>query len=252
MFKKLLVPSLLLVVAVQSSFGQGTPLSTTSVDWFNSATTLLRDLNGVALTQGTANVNTDGDLVQLGYFSAGTAANNFAGNWIPLTGSGATLHTSIGDSPDLSGLGAGRIGFSTTFTFGTNQVKVYDAGNFDTGAYATQSSISITSNGGVGSPPTGQVLAIRFFDTTAGTSGHYNTVSNDNWVWASPTEAGGGAILSPINLGQNGITLEWEDPANTFRTSLFVVAIPEPSTYASAMVGFGLLGLAAMRRRVKG
>src|SRR6202030_3313366 len=116
--------------------------------------------SGVALTQGTANVNTDGDLIQLGYFSAGTAGNNFAGTWTPLTGAGG-LNTSIGDSPDLSGLGNGRIGFTTTFHFSSSQVDVYDAAAPDPGHYLTQSSITISSQ-----PAAGQVLAIRFYDTT--------------------------------------------------------------------------------------
>jgi len=52
-----------------------------------------------------------------------------------------------------------------------------------------------------------------------------------------------------INLDQTSSPLVWQDPANAFRTSLS--AVPEPSTYASALVGFALFGIGAVRRRFK-
>src|SRR6202000_1191594 len=120
-----------------------TALSTTEVDWFNNSSTLLRDLNGVALTQGTANLNSDGALVQLGYFSAGTSANNFAGTWIPITGSSATGRTSVGDSGDLSGAGAGTLAFTTVFHFNTSTPIVFEAQG--AGEYPTTSAVTISS-----------------------------------------------------------------------------------------------------------
>lgn len=216
---------------------------TTSVDWFNNASTLLRDGAGIALTQGTT-ANTDGALVQLGYFSAGTSASNFAGTWIPITGFGPTLHTSIGDSSDLSGSGAGVIAFNTFFTAGSSAVQVYDLSAGDTGQYFTQSSITITNT----TPPNGQVLAIRFYDSASG-NGSYNTVSSDSWLWQSPNTPGGGIVS--LNLGAS--TLEFESVSafglagTEFRT---VILIPEPSTYA--LIGVGALGLMiAYRRRAK-
>jgi hypothetical protein len=236
--RKLTLLTLILAGSLGTAFSQ-TTLSTTEVDWFNSAATLLLNGSGVALTQGTT-ANNDGDWVQLGYFSAGTAANNFSGTWTPLTAAGG-LPTTIGDSPDLSGLGNGRIGFSTTFHFGSNVVDVYDSLN-DTGHYLTQSSQTI----GASAPPSGQVLAIRFYDSTS-TSGHYNTVSADTWQWVTPTDAGSFVV---INLATS--TLEWESVSvfgltgTEFKT---VLPIPEPSTYA--LLGLGAVGMIGLRRRLK-
>lgn len=225
---------------------------TTTVNWDNFSGTpsnqdalLFRDSSGVALTQGVATSNTDGALIQLGYFSGGTTANNFAGTWIPITGFGPTLHTSIGDSPDLSGGGLGIIFFNTFFSLNTNDVQVYSPfpPTPDPGAYITQSSIQITNT----TPPNNQVLAIRFYDTTTGTSGNYNTVSADDWLWQTPNTSG--PIVS-INLETNvffgGAPLEFEDFNNPFETAIL---IPEPSTYALLMLG--LLGAAIGRRRFK-
>lgn len=218
-------------------FGQGpTALSTTTIDWFNSATTLFLNGSGVALTQGSATLNTDGALVQLGYFDLANTSNNFAGTWVPLTGFGTAGKTTIGDSPDLTGLGDGRIGFTTTFHFGSNQHEVYDP-VFDLGSYITQSQspISLTN------PPAGQVLAIRFYDSNAG--GAYNTVSADNWQWVTPTDAGSTLL---INVATS--TLEWQDPANAFRTS--ILPIPEPSTSALLLTtALAVYGYRRARRR---
>jgi predicted RecA/RadA family phage recombinase len=232
-----------------SAFAQGTPLSTTTADWFNNSSTLFRDGAGVALSQGVAATNNDGMLVQIGYFSAANAANNFAGVWIPLTGAGASSNTTIGDSPGNTGLGAGRIGFTTTWHFGSSNVEVYDS-SMDSGFYNTQSSIAITANPNTstGAPPQGQVLAIRFYDTNNGAAGsHYNTVSSDTWTWQGPTENGGGANIL-LNVGTS--VLEWESVAvfgltgTEFRT---VILVPEPSSIALIGLGVGLVPL--LRRR---
>jgi hypothetical protein len=233
----IVVGFLVLVGAVSTSLGQ-TPLSTTEVDWFNDSTTLLRDFNGALLTQGSANLNSDGDLVQLGYYAGATAANNFTGTWTPITGATSVGKTAIGDSFDLSGAGAGVLAFTTVFHFGTSTPIVFEAQG--AGEYTTQSAVSISST----TPPTGQILSIRFYDTTAGTSGHYNAVSADNWAWQTPTDFGQVVL---INMATS--TLEWQDPTNPFKTSLSVIPVPEPSTYA--LFGLGAVGMMALRRRVK-
>jgi hypothetical protein len=212
----------------------------TTVDWFNNSSTLLLDSTGAALPQGVAAINTDGALVQLGYFSMGTTSSNFAGTWIPITGFGPTLHTSIGDSSDNSGLGAGLIGFNTFFTAGSSTVQVYDATAGDTGQYFTQSSITISNT----LPPSSQVLAIRFYNTTTGTSGFYNTVSSDTWLWQTPNTTGGGMVA--INLGSSTLEFEASGPLNDFRT---VIPVPEPSTFA--LLAVSALGLVLIRRRAK-
>jgi PEP-CTERM motif-containing protein len=217
-------------------FGQ---TDTTTVNWFNDASTLLRNSSGTALSQGNASLNTDGMLVQLGYFSTGTAANNFSGTWTPLTGATAPF-TTIGDSSDLAGSGNGMIQFSTFFHPGTTAVQVY-LPVLDPGAYATMSSVTVS----LATPPPNQVLAIRFYDT-ANTTGHYNTVSSDTWLWQSPAAS---PVTVTINLAAS--TLEWESVAQGFSGTEFktVLPIPEPSTYA--LFGLGAVGMMALRRRVK-
>lgn len=206
------------------------PSGDTTVSWFNNSSTLLRDSANAPLSQGLAGTNQDGALVQLGYFTSGTAANNFAGTFIPLT-----IGTRIGDSANLSGEGAGRIGFQAFFSSDTNVVNIYDMG-LDAGAYATTSFDIITAS----TPLANQVLAIRFFDTTNGASGFFNTVSADTWLWQSPTPLGATVVIDFANSA-----LEWQDTANPFRT---LIPIPEPSSAAIVLVS-GLLSCAMRRRR---
>lgn len=206
------------------------PSGDTTVSWFNNGSTLLLDSVGAPLSQGVAGTNRDGMLVQLGYFTAGNAANNFAGEFIPLT-----IGTRIGDSSNLSGAGAGRVQFTTFFSLGSNVVNVFDGS--DPGYYTTGSFAAITAT----TPADGQILAIRFFDTTNGASGFFNTVSADSWAWQSPTPLGETVIID-FSLS----TLEWQDSANPFRT---LIAIPEPSTGSLILLGT-LLGLTTRRRRI--
>jgi PEP-CTERM motif len=241
-----------LLATMGSAFSQ----ANTTVNWsnfsFDSATqnaVLFRDSSGNPLSQGTGNVNTDGSLVQLGYYDAGTVANPFAGNWIPLTGFGPTLHTSVGDSgsnPTSGGSGAGIIDFVTVFNLGTSSAVVYPG---DSGTYATQSSISITST----TPPNGQILSIRFYNTTNGT-GLYNAVSASDWQWQTPTTTGGGAIVNLLiadafadGAGGSLADLIWQaGGSNAFKT---VIPVPEPSTFV--LLGLGAIGMMGLRRRVK-
>jgi len=236
---------------------------TTSVVWGNfsgnTATQnaiLLLNGSGNSLSQGVPTQNTDGFLVQLGFFEGSTGANNFTGTWRPLTGAVFSqlptqpARTSIGDSSNNTGAGNGVISFQTFFLSGENQPFVYDPAF--AGAYQTQSSITITNT----TPPSGQVLAIRFYDTTNGASGFYNTVSADNWTWQAPNTPGGGQVNIVMannftNPGGAVPPLEFESfpafgAAGDFRT---VILVPEPSTYALLMVG--LMGAAFARRRFK-
>jgi len=200
-------------------------------------------MNGVALSQGAANVNTDGTLVQLGFFTGSTGVG-FTGDWVPITGATfaqlptSPARTAIGDSEGLTGAGNGRIAFSTVFHFNTNTPVVFEG---QTGEYTTLSSVTISST----QPPSSQVLGIRFYDSS-NASGKFNTVEAANWNWQTPTDLGQVVL---INLDQTSSPLVWQDPANAFRTSLS--AVPEPSTYASALVGFALFGIGAVRRRFK-
>ena len=244
------------LIATGMSFAQ----DTTTVNWGNfsaNSTTqnaiLFRDGSGNALSQGVAANNTDGMLVQLGYFTGATAANNFTGSWVPLTGAvfnslpTQPARTSIGDAFNNnggggSGSGNGVIDFQTFFALGVgadNMPFVYDP-NFS-GSYQTQSAVTVSNT----TPPNGQILSIRFYDSTTN-SGHYNTVSADSWAWQSPNTSGGGqvniSIATLFNDGPGGslADLEWESVSmfglngTEFKT---VLPIPEPSSLALLALG---------------
>jgi len=242
-----------LIATVGSAFSQ----ANTTVNWSNftfdsgtQSSVLFRDINGNALSQGTGSTNTDGMLVQLGFYDQATAGNNFLGNWVALTGFGGTLHTSIGDSgsnPGSGGSGNGIIDFVTLINLNTSNPVVYPG---DTGTYATQSQISITSS----APTNGQILSIRFYDTSTGTTGHYNAVSASDWTWQTPTTTGGGAVVNLLIAdafadgpgGSLGDLVFQAGGVNAFKTT---IPIPEPSTYA--LLGLGAAGMVALRRRAK-
>jgi hypothetical protein len=213
--KRLLFTLTLLAAATLNAFA----VPTTTVDWFNNNATAFRDAAGNPLAQGAAALNSDGMLVQLGYFTAATPANKFAGTWMPITGVAGVARTTVGDSHNLTGAGAGRIQFNTYFTSGSAQVNVYAPG--DTGAYASAAAQAISGT----TPPNNQILAIRFYDTSDGADGSYNTVSSDSWRWSSPTEAGAVVTIDVANS-----TLAFQDSANAFRTTLLVNPPPPTPT----------------------
>jgi hypothetical protein len=221
-------------------------LVTATSAWSQANTTAA----GTPLSQGVVTANTDGMLIQLGYYSAATAGNNFAGTWIPITGFGSALHTSIGDTSDLSGAGDGIGDFVASFGgafLSTTSVQVYPGVPPNPGTYVTQSSVPITTT----QPPNNQIMSIRFYDTTTGTSGNYNAVSANDWLWAVPTTAGGGATVSfSLSDAFQGVTaallFEASGAGNDFRT-VIPVPIPEPSTFA--LLGLGALGVVVGNRR---
>lgn len=196
--------------------------ATTTVNWFNSSGTTLRDTNGTPLSPGAADTNSDGMLVQLGYYANATAANKFAGTWVPITGAIGLPRTSVGDSPRQSAAEGGAVGFNTFFIAGSADVEVYDPAVGDVGHYQTRSSVAITST----TPPDQQLLAIRFYDTADGVSGHYNAVSATTWRWIAPTAAG---PIVTIDLANSAV--EFEAGADPYRTSVSVE--PAPTTTPS-------------------
>jgi PEP-CTERM motif len=227
---------------------------TLTINWNNDSATKLFNVDGITpLSQGSPTLNNDGFLIQLGYFNdPSNTVNLFDGTWTPLTGATAVKPTTIGDSADLTGAGAGIFQFNTFFNTGTNNVDVYVNG-LDSGAYTTQSAVTITKSGVTpdfagSTPPQNQVLAIRFYNTNDNSGGtNYNTVTDTGWQWKVPDN------VTSLNLTLADAGLQWEDPQNTFRVSptLVTTAIPEPSTYASALLGFALFGVGAIRRRFK-
>jgi hypothetical protein len=235
----------ILLCAAANAFSQ----TTTTVTISNGATTLLQDFSGNPLPQGAGATNSDGSLIQLGYYQSGSTAANFGTvggtDWVSLTSASPSVgpNTTIGDTFNKAagGAGAGTLSFTQIIFVvedGTS-VDVYDPG--DSGHYITLSMVNPST------VPANQVLAIRFFDTTTGTSGRYNAVSADNWLWKTPDSTG--TLTVPINLTTS--TLEFLDPLNAFKTSLLVVAVPEPSTYASTLLSLGAMAFVGIRRRLK-
>jgi hypothetical protein len=220
-----------LVAALSLSVGQTQLTPTTTVNWRNNGETVFRDSSGIPLSQGNSATNQDGMRIELGYYKSGTFENPFAGNWVPLT-----LTTSVGDSFNLTGTGNGRINFASFFQLNSDVVQIYVPG--DPGAYLTNSSVPTSSL----TPPDGQILAIRFYDTQTGETGLYNAVSSTTWLWATPSDLG-----SEVDINIGASALLWEDAANPFLTT-----IPEPSTVVLALCG-GLLFVHwySRRRRLK-
>lgn len=166
----------------------------TEVAWQNTATTLLLDSKGAALSSGGAE-DGDGAGVQLGYYTKGTSTAPFAGVFVPLTG-GASANaafrtTSIGDS---GGGGAGRFSLVSTFVQGA-------------------------ADSGQTLPVEGTPLVVRFFDgKTVGISTLYNEVSaGSKWNWQAPSSIPGSLVcLSLLDSG-----LVWKGgAASAFRTTL--------------------------------
>lgn len=171
--------------------------------------TQFKDISGTLLTAGTASGG-DGAVLQLGYYSAATTMNPFAGIWMPITGPGTSYRSTIGDS---SGHSDGRFYLS----------------------YQFKDSYSFV-------PSAGTPLAIRFYDSTSlATANYFNCVSNTNgdWNWAGglpePTLNLTFSLTSPTQVWQGGA-------ASAFRTT---IAVPEPSVALLAASG----ALLAFRRR---
>lgn len=195
---------------------------------FDSGFQFLRDNSGNLLTGGTA-LNGNGAVIQLGYYSQATAANNFLGTWIPLSGEGSLNVGMVGSSGlsfndttigDLSSNGAGDGQFALSLTFTVGDV-------------ATGNSLPAS---------TSIPLAIRFYDdTTIATSDFFNVVSNDMWLWKTPADAPNNPL---INMSLDDTNVEWQGGAGSaLKTTL---PVPEPSAFVLLASGMGVL---ALRRR---
>jgi len=231
MNKNLVLTSVCLLAATSFAFAQ----SNTTVNMDSGSFTLMNQSN-TALTAGAVG-DGNGAVLQLGYYTGATSAgNNFLGTWVPLTGAGS-LNT------DLVPL--------STETY--NQTSIGDR-NIDTGNTAGTFSLQLLFGTDAGSshnlPTAGTILSIRFYNgTTLGGSTFYNTVSDNLWVWQTPAAPPANPVIS-MSLDNQGLL--WEGGINSaFHTTLPFAAVPEPSTYASALLGLGGLGLAMLRRRFR-
>lgn len=200
-----------------TSYGASTTVA------FDTGDHLINDFLGAPLSGGNATINGDGFAIQLGYYTGSNAGSNFAGTWVPLTGSGsfnsAFASVSIGD--DFNN-GAGDGSFAFTFVF-------------DPAASGRNTSL----------PSAGQVLSVRFYDASSPNSATYfNAVSNDAWLWLAPADPS-----SNVTISLNDSGLEWQGGVSSaFKTTVALAPIPEPST-AVAFAGLAAVGFTASRRR---
>lgn len=196
----------------------------------------LFDQNNVILTSGTA-ADGDGAVLQLGYYSGASTGNNFAGNWIALSGEGS-LNTAIvpGSVPPI-GYNQTSIGDVTSAGPGPGQFAL------------TLDFVSGSATSGNSLPSSTTIpLSIRVYNgTTIANSTYYNVVSNDAWLWEAPASP---ANVIPISLDDTG--LEWESIAvygqagsSAFHTT---IPVPEPSTIFIAALSTAGLGWNALRR----
>ena len=175
----------------------------------NSQQAAFLDVDGTPLKLGELKQNTDGDLIQLGYFSEASTSNLFQGDWVPLT---AGLY--FGDSSTLSGGNPGQFQVSILFLDGSDIVTVYpDAA----GSFQTQASHIITSSAPKGSP--GQLLAIRYFDRNTISEGvRYNTIADSSWKWEPLSDQLGFPTI--IAIDTQSTALEFQDPDNPYTASI--------------------------------
>lgn len=210
---RLLFSSLILFVAAPAAWA----VDQTTVDWIATTSGRLKMQDNVTfLTNGDDATAGDGAILQLGYYDAATSENNFAGNWVPLTGEGSlnpSFDTTIGDT---GGFVDGRFSLSTTFIVGTHQLPV-------------------------GNP----ILSIRFYNSTAlNTATFFGAVSNDAWVWATPTVAPPGSSVGPLTISNPNAALEWQGGGAGYFTN---IAIPEPSAALLIVCAAGMFGGARRR-----
>jgi len=233
MKRKPLIPCLavaLLASAVHSN------ASIATVNFDSGSQTLTASDGATPLSGGNPNIDGDGDVLQLGYFTSGTSTAPFAGTWVALTGKGgansAFSTTSIGD---FTSQGAGDGTYAMSLTFDTTD--------------PTKS----TALPAVGTP-----LAIRVYDgTSIASSTHYQTISSTlaSWDWklpaAPPNNPSINLSLDDTSLfRENGISgLGSAVTGGLFNTNIPTAApVPEPGTLAVGV----LLALTAVGTRRRG
>ena len=213
-------------------------LPTTTVS-FDSGEQMMLDQNNVPLTAGPVG-DGNGAVLQLGYYSTATAANNFSGTWIPLSGEGS---------------------LNTAIIFGSSPPEMYNQTSIGdlTVRFAGPATFALQLSFRQGDPTSGNSLpssttiplALRFYNnTTIGTSTHYNVVSDDDWLWENPAPQ-----VNTIDISLNDVGLEWQSifegqaATTAFHTSIPLAAVPEPGSIAAAILAGATVLLGALRRR---
>jgi hypothetical protein len=170
----------------------------------------LKDPNGTSLTAGTS-ADGDGTIFHLGYYTAATTSNPFAGDWVAMTGPGTPYQTTVGDSRNNPN------------------------GTFKLQVLFTQGSYSFTE------PAVGTPTALRFYDSTSiAASTYFNAVTDTTGIfnWLAPADPTSTARLS---LGLSSVGIVWQDGASSaIRTTL---AVHEPSCILLEALGLGALAV---------
>jgi hypothetical protein len=233
--KTAIICSLILTGTLNSALSDSTDVS------MDSGSKFLYDERteaSIPLTGGTT-ADGDGAVLQLGYYSNATIADNFAGTWIPLTGEGS-LNTAIvmGSSPaesynrtsigDLTSQGAGNGEFFMSL--------VFVEGDPTSGNSFPQSN----------STP----LALRVYNgTTVASSTFYNVVSDDLWLWRGPATPPPARTISLDDPGLEWLSVTLGQPQNTaFHTTISVATVPEPRSFSLLCLGTLFLPLVRYRR----
>jgi hypothetical protein len=205
-----------LTFVVPNSIGAGPQ---TKVN-FNSGGPLLLDFLGSALSDGGVG-NGNGFAVEFGFYDAATAASNFAGNWVPMTGQNS-LNTAFSTTSIGDGLG--------------DPGELYGSYVFDTSV--ANKSTSLPSN-------TNTPLVLRFYNAfLISNATYFNAVTNDAWLWKTPIIPA--PLPATIEMSLTESNLEWQGGTpSAFKTTLAI--IPEPAT--AALLVFGIAGLIGRRRR---
>jgi autotransporter-associated beta strand protein len=166
-----------------------------------------------ALYEGSDGVSDDGDLIELGYFDTGTAANTgtsssgglFKGEWVALTDT-----TTIGHK-HYSGWEStpGEFYFQTTLSNGNG-----DSGNdliaknnpTQGGAYEFDDDTAnlVQSIDRLDAAGSNARLGIRFYDNPSKSGSRYNTMLSDNWTWSATQNLGGGSDVFLSLHASNG------------------------------------------------
>lgn len=224
-----------LLTTAATTFAQ---LPTTTVS-FDSSDEQIFDQNNIPLTAGGPG-DGNGAVLQLGYYSTATTANNFSGTWIPLSGE-TSLNTALipGSSPpemyNQTSIGDLTINFAGAATFA---IQLSFRSGDPTSGNSLPSSTTIP-------------LALRFYNNISiASSTHYNVVSDDNWLWVAPNTPPATRTMQLTDLGLEWLSIAQGQAANTaFHTSIPLAAIPEPATVATGLLASASLAFAAFRRR---